>query len=274
MWLTYREADNMPSYSSLFATALLVAASSAAPAEKRDANNPSIVQGLLGTDGYWNEYDGGTNAYNLFKGDGGHDAGWPYDSHWVSFNDMWTINHHLIERSCDEKYKVPNNSPTEMQDLKDAINQVAHESRVDHRFILAMVLQESGGCVRAESLLHNDGSTNSGMLQALSGGYTCNEKGHLKNPCGKEWIVGQIRDGIEGTTKGHGIAEDINEQASFVNGNVAQAYYRAARLYDSGSIDGSNALEKAKVGEKCYASDVANLLMGWVDAAYTCDLDK
>lgn len=84
-----------------------------------------------------------------------------------------------------------------MQDLKDAINQVAHESRVDHRFILALVLQESHGCVRAESQLHTDGSTNSGMLQALSGAYTCNEKGHVKGPgrCTKEWIVGQIRDG-------------------------------------------------------------------------------
>lgn len=79
---------------------------------------------------------------------------------------------------------------------------------------------------------------------------------------------------VEGTSHGHGIAEDINEQASYVNGNVAQAYYRAARLYDSGSIDGSNDLEKATVGEKCYSSDLANILMGWVDAEYTCDLDK
>lgn len=79
---------------------------------------------------------------------------------------------------------------------------------------------------------------------------------------------------VEGTEKGHGIAEDINEQAGYVNGNIAQAYYRAARLYDSGSIDGSNALELARVGEKCYSSDVANLLMGWTDADYKCDLDK
>lgn len=77
---------------------------------------------------------------------------------------------------------------------------------------------------------------------------------------------------VAGTSEGHGFAEDINEQASIVNNEVAEAYYRAARLYNSGSIDSSNDLEKGDA-EHCYASDIANRLMGWTDSQRLCTLD-
>lgn len=68
---------------------------------------------------------------------------------------------------------------------------------------------------------------------------------------------------VAGTTDGHGFAVDVNEQASKVGNEVAWAYYRAARLYNSGSIDSSDALEKGgPQGQHCYASDIANKLMG------------
>lgn len=79
---------------------------------------------------------------------------------------------------------------------------------------------------------------------------------------------------VAGTTAGHGFAEDINEQSGVVGNEVGHAYYRASRLYNSGGIDSSGDLEKASSGQKCYASDIANRLMGWTDAAYGCDLDK
>lgn len=78
---------------------------------------------------------------------------------------------------------------------------------------------------------------------------------------------------VAGSSDGHGFAEDINEQATFVGNEVAEAYYRAARLYSSGGIDSSNNLE-AGSAPHCYSSDIANRLMGWTDSANTCDLDK
>lgn len=77
---------------------------------------------------------------------------------------------------------------------------------------------------------------------------------------------------MAGTDEGHGFAEDINEQASVVKNEIAEAYYRAARLYNSGAIDPSGDLEKGG-SEHCYASDIANRLMGWTDAQSRCTLD-
>lgn len=78
---------------------------------------------------------------------------------------------------------------------------------------------------------------------------------------------------MAGSSDGHGFAEDINEQKDFVKNDIAQAYYRAARLYNSGAIDASNDLEKGSATH-CYASDIANRLMGWTDAQSSCTLDK
>lgn len=45
----------------IFVTCLLVAFARTAPLEKRDET--SVVQGLLGTDGFWNDFDG-QNTYD------------------------------------------------------------------------------------------------------------------------------------------------------------------------------------------------------------------
>ncbi len=77
---------------------------------------------------------------------------------------------------------------------------------------------------------------------------------------------------VAGTDAGHGFAEDINAQADIEGIEMAEAYYRASRLYNSGAIDPSNDLGKGGATH-CYASDMANRLMGWTDAAHGCDLD-
>lgn len=67
-----------------------------------------------------------------------------------------------------------------------------------------------------------------------------------------------------------GLVQDLNAQGS--NGFTdAQAIYRAARVYNSGSVPGSNDLG-AVGATRCYCSDVANRLMGWVGAQKTCNL--
>lgn len=141
------------------------------------------------------ETTGGTNAYKMYTGNGSIAAGWPAQESWVSFNEMWITNQHLITRSCDLLYKQPNNNAQEMSYLYDAIKQVAHETRVDHRFILAVVMQETKGCVRAASSTAADGTHNPGLLQSFKGTHTCNNDGKVQNPCPQDQILGMIRDG-------------------------------------------------------------------------------
>ena len=55
------------------------------------------------------------------------------------------------------------------------------------------------------------------------------------------------------------------------NGGVDDVgrYYRAARVYNSGSVDGSGDLGQG-VATHCYASDVANRLRGWSLGGHGC----
>lgn len=109
---------------------------------------------------------------------------------------MWITNAHIIARSCDLWYKQPNNNAQETSDLYDAIKQVAHETRVDHRFILAVVMEETRGCVRANGSI-DDAAPSTGLLQGYKGTHTCNSNGKVTNPCPADNILGQIRDGGE-----------------------------------------------------------------------------
>jgi hypothetical protein len=186
---------------------------------------------------------------------------------------MWTINQHIISRSCNAIYNTPNLSPPEIQSLYYAIQTVAHTSRVDHRFILAVIMQETKGCVRASTSVSPDGTVrNPGIMQDHDGTHTCNNNsGKVQTPCPDEQILGMITDGVAGTEKGSGLAGAIT--SSNDDGvEFAQAYYRGARYYNSGVIDSSGNLEEG-TATHCYASDIANRLVGWVDARSECTLD-
>jgi hypothetical protein len=77
---------------------------------------------------------------------------------------------------------------------------------------------------------------------------------------------------VSGTSNGDGFAADISAQADVDGIDYAEAYYRAARLYNSGAIDDSGDLGKGSATH-CYASDIANRLVGWTDSQSTCTLD-
>lgn len=79
-----------------------------------------------------------------------------------------------------------------------------------------------------------------------------------------------IREGTAGTSydTGMGLVEALREAGGAVD-DVAR-YYRAARIYNSGSVDASGNLEMG-IATHCYASDVANRLRGWVLALDICD---
>lgn len=76
-----------------------------------------------------------------------------------------------------------------------------------------------------------------------------------------------------GTEAGHGFATDINAQKDIEGVGFAEGYYRAARLYNSGAIDDSGDLGLGSATH-CYASDIANRLVGWMDSPSNCTLDS
>ena len=77
---------------------------------------------------------------------------------------------------------------------------------------------------------------------------------------------------VAGTDDGHGFAADINAQSTIDGIEYAEAYYRAARQYNSGAIDPSGDLGQGSATH-CYASDIANRLVGWTDSKSACTLD-
>lgn len=105
-------------------------------------------------------------------------------------------------------------------------------------------------------------------MQDHDGAGTCNENGNVQTPCPTGVITQMIREGTAGTNSGDGLANCINQAGT----SADQAFYKAARLYNSGSIDGSTRLE-CGIATHCYASDIANRLTGWVYAAHGCQCD-
>ena len=167
--------------------------------------------------------------------------------------------------SCDQFGQADDSGP-EVGAIYDSIQSVATDTKVDHRFILAIMMQESGGCVRAPT--SNFGVRNPGLMQDHNGGGTCNDNGNVANPCPADTITQMIREGAAGTDDGDGLAQCINNAGT----NDAEVFYRAARIYNSGSVDGSGDLG-AGIATHCYSSDIANRLTGWVQAPHGCNLD-
>lgn len=200
---------------------------------------------------------------------------------------------------------VSNDSEDEIGKIWDAIEQVAQETYVDHRFILATIMQESGGCVRVSTT--NYGVRNPGLMQDHDGDATCNSDISpytVQTPCPPDVITQMVRDGSKltytvptsplsfpiesqythqtreksnthlppstaaGTASGDGLANCINESGA----SDASAFYKAARIYNSGSIASSGNLQDG-IATHCYSSDIANRLTGWVLAAHGCTLD-
>lgn len=160
---------------------------------------------------------------------------------------------------------MPNNTPQETAWLLQAIESIAASTYLDHRVILAVVLQESHGCVRNPTT--NGGVQNPGLMQDYDGTHSCNTGGTqgggtVQNPCPQSEIVGMITDGAAGTQgPGTGFADNVNSAGSV----DVSAFYKAARIYNSGSIDPSGDLG-AGGATHCYSSDIANWLTGWVQA--------
>jgi hypothetical protein len=90
---------------------------------------------------------------------------------------------------------LPNDSGPEIGEIWNAIEAQAAATFVDHRFILATIMQESGGCVRVNTT--NYGVVNPGLMQSHNGPGQCNNNQYYQNPCPNSEIDQMIADGSE-----------------------------------------------------------------------------
>ncbi|KAF1821796.1 uncharacterized protein K489DRAFT_321315 [Dissoconium aciculare CBS 342.82] len=207
------------------------------------------------------------DKYTMYRGDGSSGSGWPAESNWFGdFDAMWEANQGAIR--CNAEWNVPQNTAEETANMKSAIQSVASESGVDARFIFAIILQESNGCVRV--IPTAAANPNPGLMQDAGGTHMCNDgHGGVKNPCPMEEITGMIKDGVFGTAHdpGNGYLPLLKKVGGM---SSAQNYYAAAKLYNSGINSGIVDLSVSVSATACYASDVANRLTGWSLSAKGC----
>ncbi|KAL7947106.1 hypothetical protein V8C42DRAFT_364318 [Trichoderma barbatum] len=206
---------------------------------------------------------GVADSYTYYQGDGSAAAGWPSQDSWGSWDDLWTANVPLMQKSCVWNGWVGDDSDAEIQDIAAAIKSTAQSTGIDERFILAVMMQESKGCVRVPTT--NNGVVNPGLMQSHNGAGSC----FGQSPCPSTTISLMINDGVAGTAEGPGLQHLLSQAQAQVHNDGSQAYYAAARLYNSGSADFTN-LDNGLGSTACYASDVANRLTGWTLATSTC----
>lgn len=204
-------------------------------------------------------------SYKLYLGNGSPDQGWPTKSEWVSFDTLWSINlKSRISSSCAD-FGEPNNSPEESEEIRKAVLAQSKAAGVDPRLALAMLVQESGGCVRVPTT--NYGVNNPGLFQSHNGQGTCADV----TPCPDYEIKQMVKDGVSGTADGDGLSGVIQAAEKQGYEGVA-ADYAGLRIYNSGSIAESGQLQDG-IATHCYVSDIANRLTGWTQGASTCNLD-
>lgn len=225
---------------------------------------------------------GATNpqtTYTEYHGSGSVEQGWPAMSAWLSFDEQWNNLQSSLGQNCGAG--VPDNSDFETLELKNAILTIASDVQLDSRFILAVVAQESNGCVRVQTT--SLANPNPGLLQSFEGKGSCNHNGAVDVPCPVSVINQMIVDGAAAPVDGVTLVSALNQATSAVPGiEPAQAFYRAARLYNSGPdslppATGGDLGSAIDAATRCYASDIANRLLGWSSGRLgpsPCKLDK
>ncbi|RMZ22545.1 hypothetical protein D0859_13428 [Hortaea werneckii] len=181
----------------------------------------------------------GLDTYTTFTGNGTVGAGWPEMSEWVDFEYMFASNRANMQASC-AAWNVPNDSDEEIADLKTAILDLASSTGVDARFILAIVMQESTGCVRVITTQYSH--FNPGLMQSHNGTGSCNTNmaalglpgvesdGTVQTPCPYSEIHQMIEDGTAGTSSGDGL-QQLTASERRLYGLRGSEYYAAAAIY-------------------------------------------
>lgn len=199
-----------------------------------------------------------TNLYQATFGGNGEGTDWPSDKRWVpKYEDMFHSNMDVMTSSCPNTDAKPT-TKGEAEQMRLIIREVADRNAIDPRVILAIVMQESNGCVRVPTT--NNGVTNPGLMQSHDGKGSCNSGDKVEVPCQDKMIRLMIEDGTS----------HFKECMKEAGGSGAANIYKAARIYNSGSIDSSGDLGKGIGSSACYVSDLANRLLGWSTGESKC----
>ena len=176
-----------------------------------------------------------------------------------------------MKASCVQ-FDVDVDTDQEIEAMRDAISLISGLTGIDERFILAMILQESAGCIRVWTTKY--AHSNPRLMQSYNGTGTCNSNvaeggaitipGVITTPCPEDTIRQMVLDGTNGTVWGDGLVQDLQAQGD----PGPQGYYRAAKIYNGGPTELSGVLEDGCCTES-YVSDVANRLTGWAWGAWT-----
>ncbi|KAF2220952.1 hypothetical protein BDZ85DRAFT_222027 [Elsinoe ampelina] len=217
-------------------------------------------------------------AYHVYRGSGSVADGWPSQSQWLDFDTMWRTNLPNIGTNCGwmtdpSGAPVVANTAQETADLRSAIVKIADANSLPRSFVLAIVQQESNGCVRVHTTFNP--VRNPGLMQTHNGAGTCNDKSqslYLLSPqCTASRIEQMVIDGVQGTTDGDGLVQTV-AKSGYASGQVAR-WYAGARIYNGGEAGGNWNRQDLSVtaGTRCYASDVANRLTGWAQGTSGCE---
>jgi glucan 1,3-beta-glucosidase len=201
-----------------------------------------------GLNWYTSSFSTGNSGYSdpqYYYCFGGSASDFPPFSNWMNFYAMFDLNQ---QDSMDYEESGPIQG-----DIWNAIVQVSADSKVDARFILAIIMQESTANVYVPCT--NNGVENCGLMQAYAGSVSFDPN----NP--QSSITQMVIDGTQGTSQGPGLVQWFNDQ-DYVNNNAGGNPYNVARGYNSGSIDFNN-LNDGLGSTNSYVSDVANRLQGW-----------
>ncbi|CAK4030596.1 Hypothetical predicted protein [Lecanosticta acicola] len=212
-------------------------------------------------------------GYVAYSGNGSPSQGWPSMSQWVDFDAMFEANTPSMKRSC-LNWGVQDDTDEEIADMKSAIQSVGAANGIDARFVLAIVMQESTGCVRVITTAYS--VSNPGLMQSHNGTGSCNTNNAPSNvnlpgadsiqpgvqsPCPASEITQMIQDGVAGTSSGAGLKQLFAQERPQSDGD-AMAYYRTARAYNGGSVAANGNLA-AGCCTAAYVEDIANRLTGW-----------
>lgn len=201
-------------------------------------------------------------AYQVFGGDGTKGQGWPASSQWLSFSELWDLNLPTISSSCAQ-FKMEENGQEINGWIKNALQASAKKINADPSFLLAVMMQESKGCARAPTT--NYGEENPGLFQSFNGKKTCSPADPHFTKCDQQTVEGMVDEGA-------GLNADFGLQQAMAQSGASDdsKYYKGARIYNSGSLPASGNLGDG-IATHCYASDIANRLVGWVSSASTCE---
>lgn len=163
---------------------------------------------------------------------------------WMSFDAMFARN---------KQYSLlpVGDTPAEATAIHDAIVAVAQKSKVDARVILAVVIQETTGNVRAPCT--NNGVQNCGLMQSYNPADTAYDPKNMQAS-----ITQMVVDGTQGTAAGPGLVQLFNGQGVKTMGSV----WTVLRAYNSGCVNFKD-LSDGTTATASYVSDVANRLLGW-----------